>query len=469
METTTLPRRDVDRNPEWRGRRVVVLGMARSGRAVARLLARHGARVRGTDLRDAASLELDTQAYTALGIELRLGMFDPAALENVDLVVVSPGIPKTAPALREAARRGLKVLSELEVASLFARAPMAAVTGTNGKSTTVTLLGQLVASLRVPVAVAGNVGWPLSEAVETVPADGALVIEVSSFQLEDVESFHPRSAAILNLTPDHLDRYDSLEDYAATKVRIFARQDAADTAVLPWDDPRFRALGARLPSRVLWFGRGDLPEGIRIGHTELAWVTHGQGRPLLPLERLSLKGPHNHENFAAALCLVAGLGLDPLDSRVIDMLERATGLHHRLEPVGEVDGVAFVNDSKATNPDSLAVALRAFTKPVVLIAGGRPKSGYEGLSNLLRQHVAAVVLIGEAAPLLETAWRDTGIPMLHCGTDFEGAVRRAWREAGERGALVLLSPGCASFDMFRDYEDRGDRFRDIVTRLGART
>ena len=457
----------VEGGSSWSGRRVVVLGMARSGRAVAQLLSRHGALVRGLDEKEAGQLELEAKTYTALGIELRLGGFDPKDLEGAEMAVVSPGIPKSAPVLREAARRGLRVLSEIEIASRFAKAPIAAVTGTNGKSTTVTLLGQLVEALGKPVAVAGNVGWPLSEAVETIPPDGCLVVEVSSFQLEDVEQFHPKSAAILNLTPDHLDRYDSLEHYAATKMRIFARQGPSDAAVLPWDDPRFRAEGGTLRAQTLWFGRGDLPQGARIGPTHLYWIEKGREHALLPLDRLSLAGPHNEENFAAALCLLAGLGEDPRDTRVIDMLTRAHGLHHRLEPVGQVNGVAFINDSKATNPDSLAVALRAFTTPVVLIAGGRPKQGYEMLADLVREHVAAIVLIGEAAGLLEDAWRSTGVPMLHAGTDFEGAVRQAWEEARTRGATVLLSPGCASFDMFRDYEDRGDRFRAIVSRMGG--
>jgi UDP-N-acetylmuramoylalanine--D-glutamate ligase len=468
METELMSERAVN-GRQWKGRRVAVLGLARSGRAVAKLLARHGAIVRALDDKDARALEVDPPAYAGLGIELRLGPFDPDTLDGVDVAVVSPGIPKTAPVVREAVRRGLSVLSEVEVASRFAKAPIAAVTGTNGKSTTVTLLGQLVGALKMPVAVAGNVGWPLSEAVESIPAEGCLVVEVSSFQLEDVEQFHPRSAAVLNLTPDHLDRYDSMEHYRATKMRIFARQEPGDAAVLPWDDPRFRADGPSLRAKRLWFGRGELPNGVRIGPKHLYWVEEGREDAILPLDRLSLAGPHNQENFAAALCVLAGLGENPRDARVIDMLTRARGLHHRLEPVGEVERVPFINDSKATNPDSLAVALRAFTTPVVLIAGGRPKQGYDVLADLVREHVAALVLIGEAAPLLEDAWRSTGVPLIQAGTDFEAAVSRAWREAKDRGATVLLSPGCASFDMFRDYEDRGDRFRDIVARMRDRS
>ena len=461
--------RDATDTESWRGRRVVVLGMARSGRAVARLLARHGARVRGTDEKDALALGLDTGLLTAEGVELRLGGFRPEDLAGMELAVTSPGIPKTAPVLELALRLGIPVLSELEVAARFARAPMAAVTGTNGKSTTVTVLGQLVEALGKPAAVVGNVGRALSEEVESVPAEGVLVVEVSSYQLEDVETFHPRSAALLNLAPDHLDRYDSLDHYLATKVRIFARQGRVDTAVLPLGDARIDAAASDLSARLLRFGRGEVVDGVRIGDANLCWCERGSRHPILPLAELSLQGPHNHENFAAALCLLAGLGLDPLEPRVVEALRRARGLPHRLEPVGEVEGVSFVNDSKATNPDSLGVALRAFPGPIVLIAGGRPKqSGYRELAPLVAARVALVVLIGEAAPLLEEAWADAGVPFHHGGTDFEAAVRGAWEAAKRLGAPVVLSPGCASFDMFRDYEDRGDRFRALVRSWGGK-
>jgi UDP-N-acetylmuramoylalanine--D-glutamate ligase len=452
----------------WKGKRIVIVGMARSGRAVARLLARQGARVRGTDLLDSAGLGLDEAELENEGVELRLGGYRGEDLGGMDLAVVSPGVPKSAPVFADADRQGLPVLSELEVASRFARAPMAAVTGTNGKSTTVTVLGRLIEVLDRPVAVAGNVGWALSDAVETVPEEGFLVVEASSFQLEDVSTFHPRSAAVLNLAPDHMDRYGSFDDYVRAKLRIFSRQDSRDTAVVPAGDLRLERAVAGLPSRVLRFGGAEVEEGIAIQRDCLVRRAGGAEKWILPTDEISLPGPHNHSNVAAALCLLEGLGLDAADPRVIDALRRLRGLPHRLEKVGEVEGVAFYNDSKATNPNSLRVALSSFPVPVVLLAGGRVKGGdYGSLAGLVEQHVARVVLLGEAAPLLEEAWGETGVPMEHAGMDFEDGVDRAFKAARPTKAPVLFSPGCASFDMFRDYEDRGDRFRELVEARGA--
>ncbi len=360
----------------WRDRRVAVVGMARSGRAAARLLARHGARVRATDLKSAGELGLDAGLLEREGVELHLGGFDPAVYDGIEVAVVSPGIPKTAPVLAEARRRGVPLVSELEAASEFARAPMAAVTGTNGKSTVVTVVGALVQSLGRPSAVAGNVGRALSEVVESVPPEGVLAVEVSSFQLEDVTAFHPRAAAILNATPDHLDRYDSFEDYVRTKARIFARLGSGDAAVIPAGDPRLEPFVEGLNARVLRFGFDDpFPDGVAVTGGRLMLRAAGRERPILPVSELSLPGPHNRANVAAALCLLHGLGLDVFDPRVKETLRTVKGLPHRLEPVGRVGEVVFYDDSKATNPESLEVALLSFPEPVVLIAGGKAKGG----------------------------------------------------------------------------------------------
>jgi UDP-N-acetylmuramoylalanine--D-glutamate ligase len=340
------------------------------------------------------------------------------------------------------------------------------VTGTNGKSTTVTVLGALIEAGGRPVEVAGNVGRALSEVVEQVPAEGVLVVEVSSYQLEDIETFHPRVAAVLNVTPDHLDRYDSFDHYKDTKLRIFAAQDANDVAVLPAGDPLLDPVAGALAARRLWFGEAEsIVDGVAIAGGRLVHRAGGASREILPLAELSLPGPHNHANIAAALCLLDGLGGDLFDPRVIDRLRTLRGLPHRLEPVGVVDGVPFFNDSKATNPESLEVALRSFPDGVVLIAGGKPKnSDYTRLVPLIRCHTAVVVLIGEAEAMLATAWTGAGRELLACGSNFEAAVRTAFERARGAGLPVLLSPGCASFDMFRDFEDRGDRFRALVRR-----
>jgi len=265
-----------------------------------------------------------------------------------------------------------------------------------------------------------------------------------------------------------MDRYGSFDDYVRAKLRIFSRQDSRDTAVIPAGDLRLERAAAGLPSRVLRFGGAEVEEGIAIHSNRLVRRVGGAEKEILPTDEISLPGSHNHSNVAAALCLLEGLGLDAADPRVIDALRRLSGLPHRLEKVGEVEGVVFYNDSKATNPDSLRVALSSFSVPVVLLTGGRAKGGdYGSLAGLVEQHVARVVLLGEAAPLLEEAWAETGVPMEHAGMDFEDAVDRALEAARPTRAPVLFSPGCASFDMFRDYEDRGDRFRELVEARGT--
>jgi UDP-N-acetylmuramoylalanine--D-glutamate ligase len=451
----------------WQGARILVAGMARSGVAVSRLLARHGARVTGTDLRTAEALGLDAGALVEAGVALALDGHDASLLDGADALVVSPGIPKTAPLLAEAEHRGIPRYSELEIAARFAAAPILAVTGTNGKSTTVTVLGDLVRAAGRPAVVAGNVGRALSEAVETVGPEGVLVVEVSSYQLEDVVRFAPAGAALLNLTPDHLDRYESMDHYRRTKERIFENQSASGVAVLP-DDPAWDGLAGTLAAEVLRFGPGT-EHGVRIADTGMFWCAGGQSTMLLAWRGFPLPGSHNRRNAAAAVCLLPAVGIDPRSPEIAAALGAVQPLPHRLEPVGTVDGVRFVNDSKATNPDSLEVALAAFAEPVVLIAGGRGKeSDYARLNPLLERGVAAVVLIGEAAPDLRRAWTPSGVPLVDAGRDLAEAVATALDRAREAGAVVLLSPGCASFDMFGNFEDRGDRFRDIVAGLGGR-
>jgi UDP-N-acetylmuramoylalanine--D-glutamate ligase len=452
------------------GTRALVVGAARSGLAAARLLRRHGLDVRLCDR--AAGDPVRTAELAALGIDARFGVDDPSLLEDRDFVVWSPGIPISHPIAVAARAASTPVLSELEVGYRFARAPMLCVTGTNGKSTTTDLAGALLRGAGREAEVCGNIGRAVCDVVERVGPDGALVVEVSSFQLETVDRLKPRVAAWLNLTPDHLDRHGTLEAYGALKQRLFSRQDANDHAVWNADDPEVMS---RRSGRAQWLEfsvRREVEAGAFAARGELRLAWHGARESFMPAAELRLRGQHNLANALAALALV--LPLDPPRAALRHVLTEYRGLEHRLESVAVIDGVEFVNDSKATNLDSMAVALHSFREPVVLIAGGRDKGqDFSTAADLARHHVRQVILIGEGADRIAAAWK--GVPMARAGTLSE-AVDRAFEVA--RGAAaggtgtVLLSPGCASFDMFRDYEDRGARFKAEVQRLrlkGART
>jgi UDP-N-acetylmuramoylalanine--D-glutamate ligase len=443
------------------GRQPLVLGLARSGVAAARLLLRHGADVVGCD-RAAAADHPAARDLEASGARLAWGRDDPSLLEGRDLVVVSPGVRADHALLAAARRAGVPVLSELEIGYLAAHAPILAVTGTNGKSTTTDLAGALVRAAGRECAVCGNIGRPLCDAAESVSPSGLLVVEVSSFQLEHVDRFRPFSAALLNLSPDHLDRHVDFETYARAKQRLFARQGASDWAVWNADDPEVMGRRGGAGAWLHFSGRARVEEGAFVEHETLELAWRGGRQPLLPGSEVRIRGPHNRMNALAALALCLPLEI-PLDAQR-RVLREYPGLEHRLEPCGKVGGVEFVNDSKATNLGSLEVALRSFAEPVVLIAGGRDKGqDFRPLADLVRRAARRVVLIGEGAPGMAKAWESSGVAIERAG-DLAGAVQLAYQAAQPRG-VVLLSPGCASFDMFRDYEDRGRRFKDEVGRL----
>jgi UDP-N-acetylmuramoylalanine--D-glutamate ligase len=444
------------------GTRPLVVGAARSGLAAARLLHRHGARVRVCDRRAADAAAEAAQALEALGIEAAWGRDDAALLDGRDLVVWSPGIPVTHPIAVAARARGIPVISELELGFLAAHAPLICITGTNGKSTTTDLVGALVRAAGRDVAVCGNIGRAVCEVAESVGVAGLLVVEVSSFQLETVDRLRPYVATWLNLTPDHLERHGDLESYGALKQRLFARQEEGDWAVWNADDPAVtsRRTGGAAP---LEFSTARaVREGAFASDGRLALAWRGGVEPLLPASELRLPGAHNLANALAALATVLPLEIAPDTLRGV--LRDYAGLEHRLEPVATVEGVRFVNDSKATNASSLEVALRSFERPVVLIAGGRDKGqDFTPLAPLVARTVAHLVLIGEGADRIAAAW--PGVPASRAASLAE-AVDVAY-EAARRdgGGTVLLSPACASFDMFRDYEDRGLRFKAEVERL----
>jgi UDP-N-acetylmuramoylalanine--D-glutamate ligase len=444
------------------GTRPLVIGAARSGLAAARLLARHGASVRVGDRRPAAAPEFEAAAreLASGGVEFRWGSDDPALLEERDLVIWSPGIPITHPVAVQARARGVAVLSELELGFLAAHAPLLCITGTNGKSTTTDLVGALLRAAGRETEVCGNIGRAICEVAETVGPTGMLVVEVSSFQLETVERLRPFIATWLNLTPDHLDRHDGFDAYGALKQRLFVRQQEADYAVWNADDPEVAKRRAGAGSPLEFSGRGVVEEGAYAedGRITLAW--RGGAERLMPARDLRIRGPHNLMNALAAIATTLPLEISPSTLRVV--LHQYSGLEHRLEDAGEVQGVRFVNDSKATNVSSLEVALASFEEPVVLIAGGRDKGqDFTPLGDLVRRAVRSIVLIGEGADRIAAAW--PGAPAVRARTLAE-AVRVAYETARPRGT-VLLSPGCASYDMFRDFEDRGRSFKAEVERL----
>jgi len=444
------------------GSRPLVVGAARSGVAAARLLSRLGLEVRVCDARAVEAAPGEAHALEALGVEAVWGRDDAALLSGRDFVVWSPGIPATHPIARAAIGARVPLLSELELGFLAAQAPLLCVTGTNGKSTTTDLVGALVRAAGREVEVCGNIGRAICEVAERVGPAGLLVVEVSSFQLEAVTRLKPFIATWLNLSPDHLDRHGDFESYGALKQRLFARQDEGDYAAWNADDPEVtrRRAGAALSLEFSSRRRVDPGSWCTGEAITLAW--RGGSERLVTPGELRIRGPHNLMNALAALATTLPLEISP------DVLRRVLrdyrGLEHRLEPAGTVDGVEFVNDSKATNVGSLAVALQSFEDPVVLIAGGRDKGqDFAPLAPLVKRRVRAAVLIGEGAGRMAAAWpgvRTVGAPSL------AEAVRLAYHEARPRGT-VLLSPGCASFDMFRDFEDRGRRFKDEVARLAS--
>lgn len=413
----------------------LVLGLARSGEAVASLLARRGERVIGVDGARSDKLSALAERLSAQHVEVHLDAADPSLLDGAGALIKSPGVPASSPLVRAAADRGIPVLGELELAWRLLPNEFIAVTGTNGKTTTTEWIGHVHRVAGAPVEVAGNVGTALSTLVGEVDSDATIVAECSSFQLEDTTAFAPEAALLLNLSPDHLDRHGSFDAYRAAKLKIFANQRADDLAVLP------ETLELETTARQLRF------------------------TPMAPAA-VGLAGRHNRANAAAVAAVCLARGLDP--EVVAEGLRSFRGVAHRLELIGERDGVRYVNDSKATNVDSTLTALAAFDADVHLILGGRGKAQDFGpLAPLVARRCAAVYLIGEDAELIAAALADTGVG-LHRTGDLPSAValavpsaRRSAR-AGATGATVLLSPACASYDQFADFEARGDAFRALV-------
>jgi UDP-N-acetylmuramoylalanine--D-glutamate ligase len=431
----------------------LVVGLARSGVAAALALRARGEIVIGLDSGKPAGLE----PLAAAGVELHTEQQGEALLERAHTVVKSPGVPAQAPVIALARSREMCVIGELELAWRMLPGEFIAVTGTNGKTTTVELIGHIHRLAGVPVAVAGNVGAALSGLVGRLQQGASVVCEASSFQLEDTLAFAPEAAVLLNVAADHLDRHGTMSAYLAAKLRVFANQSACDLAVLPVGFEPERLPGA---AQRLGFGEGPGAE-LSLRDGLLCW----EREPLLRASELRLRGRHNLENAmaAAAVCLARGLDLEAVRAGLRDF----AGVPHRLEEVSSSDGVLFVNDSKATNVSSTLVALRAMADaglPAHLILGGQGKrQDFTQLRDAVARSCRAVYLIGEDAPAIADALKGSSVPLRECG-DLERAVAEAAR-AASAGEVVLLSPGCASFDQFTDFEARGERFRELARSL----
>jgi UDP-N-acetylmuramoylalanine--D-glutamate ligase len=438
------------------GQTVLVVGAARSGVAAAHLLVRRGAKVTLTDRQPQIPQEAELRAA---GVVLELGGHVPATFESSQLIVLSPGVPLDLPEITRARAAGVPVTGELELASRWLRGPIVAITGTKGKSTTTTLVGRMLEAAGRRVLVGGNIGYPVSAQVDDSTADTVHVIEASSFQLETTATFRPWIAALLNFSPDHLDRHPDEASYAAAKVRIFANQTAQDWAVVNADSPEAMQMAHNVRARVVTFGLEE-PADIHVGRG-FVWQRTSEGNiPLLPVAAVHLQGRHMLSNVAAATAISHLAGAS--GASLAKALEGFHGLEHVMEIVASRGGVRFVNDSKATNVDAAARSIESFDK-VIAIIGGKYKGGdFSDLAEPLRAHGRAVVAIGEARPMVKAALKDV-VPVSEAESLSE-AVRKAWDLAVPDG-VVLLAPACSSFDMFADYAERGRKFKEEVRKL----
>ncbi|HEX9613891.1 MAG TPA: UDP-N-acetylmuramoyl-L-alanine--D-glutamate ligase [Bacteroidota bacterium] len=448
--------------PELRDTNIAVLGAARSGTAVARLLRSKGARVLVSDQRPAEQLREAASELASEGVDLETGGHSERVFDST-LMVLSPGVLSDAPVVREALRRAIHVVSEVEVASWFCRPPIVAVTGSNGKTTTTTLIGRILGDAKKKHVVAGNIGTAFSSVVLDLAEDETAVLEISSFQLDHCETFHPKISVLLNITEDHMDRYGhSMQRYASSKARVFMNQTHDDILVYYADDPWTAEVVRNARCR-------RLPISLDKVHQEGAWVENdsivlrigGNRTEIIPTGQMSMRGSHNVLNAMAAASVGYLAGVSPASIRAT--LRNFKGVEHRLEFVREIDGVRYYNDSKATNVDSVRYALQAFTDPVILFLGGRDKGNdYSRILDLVKQRAKAVIALGESAERVELSFR-ASLPV-HRVSSMSEAVTVAAGLA-KPGDVVLLSPACASFDWFENYEHRGRVFKELVYRL----
>ena len=446
---------------ELKGKKVLVVGLGKSGLAAALFLRHKGAQVTVSDIRSAESLAKEIPALLDEGIMVEAGGHGLLTFRRQDLIVVSPGVPLDTPELVQAKSFGRPVIGELELAARFLKGKILAITGSNGKTTTTELAGEILKEAGYPTLVAGNIGVPVVGVIEESTDDTWSVLEVSSFQLESTEEFHPRIAVILNITLDHLDRHGTFENYALAKERIFAVQDSSDSLVLNADNARTAEAEARSHAPVYWFSaKHEVKRGAWAEKGSVVYRSAPEAaiETILPLSKIPLKGEHNVENVLAAVCAARLAGV-PV-TVIARAIENFHAVEHRLEYVATINGVEFYNDSKATNVDATAKAVASFPGGIHLILGGKDKgSDYTTLSQLLRERVRAVYTIGAAAAKIESHLR--GVVTIQSCATLANAVSAAVA-AARPGDVVLLAPACSSFDQFENYEHRGRVFKQLV-------
>jgi len=446
---------------ELRGKRVLVIGLARTGVSTALFCSARGASVTATDIRSEAEIGQPIPQLLAAGVSLELGGHREEVVRNKDLIITSPGVPADVPLLDFARAEGVKIWSEIELAARFLKGRLVGITGSNGKTTTTSLIEHILSTAGLPTILAGNIGTPLISVVERTSDATITVAELSSFQLELIETFRPNISVFLNLTPDHLDRHGTLDAYGGAKARIFQNQTEADSAVLNADDPATRPYAPTRP-HVYWFSRKQrVAQGAFIRENNLVFRIDGKDEFVMSLRDISLPGAHNVENVLAAVAAARLAGADA--ASIANGVRSFAGVEHRLEFVSEIGGVRYYNDSKATNVDATLKALDAFPGRILIVLGGKDKgSDYTLLQKSLREKAILALLIGAAAEKIEK--QITGSVAIEQAGTIERAVEIA-AHAVRPGDIVLLAPACASFDQFQNYEHRGRVFKDLVHQL----
>jgi len=444
------------------GKRVLIVGIGKSGVASALFAKARGARVTVSDAKTEDQLRAEIPILLDHGIAVETGGHGERTFRGQDLIIVSPGVPVDAPMLVHARTLGESVIGEIELAAQFLQGPIVAITGSNGKTTTTTLTGEILVAGGYSTLVGGNIGTPAISLVEEAKPGDYIVLEVSSFQLETIQTFRPKVAVILNITPDHLDRHRTFQTYVDAKARIFENQNGGDFAVLNADDPTCVGLASRIRSQVFWFSRHkEQSQGAYVRDGRILFRDAKGQREIMLVSEIPLKGAHNVENTLAAVTAGALVGCSA--GKIRDAVQRFKAVEHRLEYVATIRGVEYFNDSKATNVDATIKALESFPANIHLILGGKDKgSDYTVLNDLLRQRVKRVYTIGAAAEKIESQIKGAA-EVVHAET-LESAIRRASAVAQE-GDVVLLAPACASFDQFQNYEHRGRVFKEVVHAL----